>query len=264
MVDKQARIFANERLHQLQVRYPWAGGYAVAPIFFAIGRRYADGGGLTWFSRLPTLLSFLQPGAAGRLAAVTQAGIAQSCWYVHFLRRLWEVFFVNDYSGNFQRDSRGELLYYSMWGWIAGAAVGTAPLQLHGPSSPLCAVVGVAAFAIGELGNYWCHAELRRLRAESAGGLAGGVERTGQYVIPSRGPFRYVCCPHYTFELLSWVGYAALNGGDATSAFLLVLAALAMGGFARDRHAKYVRLFQEGQRDGGDPSRRWKMVPLLW
>ena len=50
MVAEQARIFANERLHQLQVRYPWAGGYAVAPVFFVLGRRYADGGGhgSTW------------------------------------------------------------------------------------------------------------------------------------------------------------------------------------------------------------------------
>ena len=145
--------------------------------------------GLTWFSRLPSLLSVVEPGAAGRLAAGTQAGLALACWCAHFFRRLWEVFFVNDYSGNFQRDSRLELLYYSLWGWLAGAAVGSAPLQLHGPASPLCAAVGVAAFGVGELGNFWCHAELRRLRAGSAG-LAGGTKRTGQYVIPSRGPFR--------------------------------------------------------------------------
>ena len=75
---------------------------------------------------------------------------------------------------------------------------------------------------------------------------------------------RYVCCPHYTFELLSWVGYWALNGGDATSAFLFILSVFAMGPFASDRYAKYVRLFQDGQRDGGDPTKRWKMLPGLW
>ena len=31
------RIFANERLHALQVRYPWFCGYAAAPFAFAAG-----------------------------------------------------------------------------------------------------------------------------------------------------------------------------------------------------------------------------------
>merc|ERR1711924_344165 len=165
--------------------------------------------------------------------------------------------------GNFDRDSRGEFVYYSVWGFIAGAAVGAAHLELHGTASPLCAVLGVGMFAVGEVGNYWCHAELRRLRAEKAS-LAAGTEQTGEYVIPSRGPFRWISCPHYTFELLSWFGYATLNGGDATSAFLIFTSVAAMGGFAKDRHAKYLRMYQEGHRDAGDPSERWIMVPGLF
>ena len=35
------RIFANERLHALQVRYPWFCGYAAAPFAFAAGRNFA-------------------------------------------------------------------------------------------------------------------------------------------------------------------------------------------------------------------------------
>ena len=57
-------------------------------------------------------------------------------------------------------------------------------------------------------GQVW---ELRRLRAEA------NQLGASHYVIPSRGPFAYVSCPHYTFELLTWVGYALHSGLDGTS-----------------------------------------------
>ena len=82
--------------------------------------------------------------------------------------------------------------------------------------------------------------------------------------MPSRGPFAWISSPHYTCELLTWLGYMVHNGLDATGALLLLLSAGAMGSFARDRHAKYLRMWEEGQRNGVDPATKWVMVPGVW
>ena len=113
-------------------------------------------------------------------------------------------------------------------------------------------------FAAGECGNAWCHLELRRLRA------ARQALGSHYYAIPSRGPFAFIASPHYSFELLTWFGFWVHGGFDAVGLLLLVMSVTAMGAFASDRHAKYVALFQAGDRSAGDPRARWKMVPLLW
>ena len=87
-------------------------------------------------------------------------------------------------------------------------------------------------------------------------------------------------------------GYALHSGLDGTSLLLLALSTVAMAPFASARHVKcartgplphglwacsragspctslvpgrYLRIFRDGQRAAGDPSRRWKMVPFVW
>jgi hypothetical protein len=103
------RIFQAEWAHRLQVRYPWFGGYAAAPLAFAAGRKYADTG-LTLLSNITPLLTSGDKSAA---AIAAQGLSAQALFTLHFVRRALEVVFVNDYTGTFARDSRLELLYYS-------------------------------------------------------------------------------------------------------------------------------------------------------
>ena len=245
------RIFTTPWLHELQVRYPWAGGYAAAPIAFNAAARF----------NLQLLSGVAGPLFAGvKSTAALQAHVtaAAAAFTIHFLRRLLEGLFINDYTGTFVRDSRLELLYYTAWGLLAGAAVSPASLARWGvPARPL-RYLGLTLFAIGQVGNAWCHYELRRLR--SAANQLGA----SHYTIPSRGPFGLISCPHYSFELLTWVGYVLHSGVDAPSMMLLAMSTIAMAPFARDRHMKYVKLFKEGQRANGDPSLRWKMVPFVW
>jgi hypothetical protein len=111
MADEAAhRIFQAEWAHRLQVRYPWFGGYASAPLAFAAGQKYGESG-FTWLSQLAPLLTSNDKSAAS-LAA--QGRSAQNLFTLHFLRRALEVVFVNDYTGSFPRDSRMELLYYGI------------------------------------------------------------------------------------------------------------------------------------------------------
>ena len=242
------RIFANERLHQLQVRYPWFCGYAAAPFAFAAGRNFALTGG------------FAPPLARAASAAVVGSAsqLSAAMFVLHFVRRAVEVVAVNDYTGTWARDSRLEIVYYALWGLAAGAASSPAALAVVGVAPSALRLAGAAAFTVGEFGNAWSHLELRRLRAER------DALGTHAYVVPGRGPFAYVSSPHYTFELLSWCGYALHSALDPTSVALVAISAAAMSGFAADRHARYVALHKEGDRSNGDPSTRWRMIPFVW
>jgi len=109
------RIFETEWLHQLQVRYPWAGGYAAAPIAFHLASNTFN---------LQLLSQAAPPLFAGARAArqiEAHRTMAAAAFHCHFIRRLLEVFFVNDYTGTFVRDSRSELVYYTVWGLHASA-----------------------------------------------------------------------------------------------------------------------------------------------
>jgi len=247
------RIFETEWAHQLQVRYPWFCGYASAPLAFAAGKAYGENG-FTWLSKLAPLLASDTSAAGANASGAT----AQALLTLHFVRRALEVIFVNDYTGTWARDSRGELLYYTLWGLLAGAAAGKAPMRMHGVASRTLRKLGACLFVIGQFGNAWSHYHLRCLRVERQ------ALGSSQYFMPSRGPFAYISNPHYAFELLTWLGYLVHSGLDATGALLLLASAGAMGAFARDRHAKYLQLWQDGQRDGVDPSTKWVMVPGLW
>lgn len=178
----------------------------------------------------------------------------------HFVRRLLEVFVVNDYQGTFERDSKVEVVYYAIWGLLAGCAVGQPAMDRNGTVSTILVALGLGIFLCGELGNAWAHWHLRSIRA------AKKAIGTSKYVIPTGPFFGAISCPHYTFEILSWIGYALLSGVDSTSVTFLVLSLVAMAPFAKDRHNKYVQMQKDGNWDGigTPPDEKWKMIPFVW
>ena len=89
------RIFANESLHRLQVRYPWFCGYAIAPITFMVGQKWYGTHSFTWLSKRHPLLA--APASEDALSATAMGATVLFCG--HFLRRAWEVIYVNDYTG---------------------------------------------------------------------------------------------------------------------------------------------------------------------
>ena len=154
-------IFKTEWLHKLQVRYPWFCGYAGAPLAFVAGRAYGDGS-LTLVSKHAPLLAQDHSLASSQQAALVAGLLFNS----HFVRRALEVIYINDYTGTWERDSRFELLYYVLWGLLAGSASGKLPLQVHGVAAPHIRLLGMCLCIIGQCGNSWCHLELRRLRKQ--------------------------------------------------------------------------------------------------
>lgn len=173
-------------------------------------------------------------------------------WIVHFLRRTGESLWIHRYSGRPvpPSDYLVEYLYY--WGfavWIAKGINDSAHL-----SAPWVTAVGAALFAIGECGNAWAHLRLRGLRGEG-----GSSEKK----VPRGGLFELVSCPHYSFEICSWLGFSIMAQVLGSFVFLVVGAGI-LSFYAFTRHQAYRKEF-DGQ-DGRAlyPRSRKALVPMIF
>lgn len=108
-------------------------------------------------------------------------------------------------------------------------------------------VIGVIVFFAGMRINLWADAVLRSLRSPSAEG----------YRLPQGGLYRWISCPNYLGEILTWCGWALATWSLPGLAFAVwTFANLAPR--ARAHHAWYRQHFPEY------PSRRKALIPGIW
>lgn len=184
------------------------------------------------------------------LTATAELGAA--LWTAHFVRRTLESAFVHRYSKPqvAASDYLSEYLYY--WGFAAWIA-----WSLTSPSAfaarPGLQALGLALFVVAEASNARAHITLRDLRAP------GGSERG----IPSGSMFELVSCPHYFWEISSWVGFNLVTGTWAGTLFMLLGAGI-LAAWARTRHQAYRSEFdgQAGRRRY--PPTRRALIPFLF
>jgi very-long-chain enoyl-CoA reductase len=195
------------------------------------------------FLVLPILLDWSRAGAL----------LPAAMWCAHFLRRTAESLWVHRYSGRPvpPADYLVEYTYY--WGFAAWIAWGLSAAEWGLPSLGT-QIMGGGIFLGGECGNAWSHLYLRSLRADQ-----GSQEKQ----LPARGLFSWVACPHYLFEIISWIGFAILTQVWGSVAFLLVGAGI-LSSYAWARHQAYRKVF-----DGLDgrelyPKKRRALVPLIF
>jgi len=180
------------------------------------------------------------------------AAIATTMWCLHFARRASESAWVHRYGKAAvpTGDVVTEYLYY--WGFAAWNAFSLTSPRYRGPASWLVAL-GLLLFVVAELGNARAHRLLRDLRP------AGSKLR----VIPRGFLFERVSCPHYLFEILSWVGFALVSGTWAAGAFLLVGGAI-LGSWAHTRHVAYCKDFDGLEGREQYPAQRRALIPGLF
>lgn len=180
------------------------------------------------------------------------AWLGAAMWCLHFVRRTLESAFIHRY-GKPQvpaGDVITEYVYY--WGFAAWNAATLFGPAYRGPSAPWL-LLGVGIFTLAELGNARAHLMLRALRPE------GTTARR----VPRGFLFEWVSCPHYLFEILSWVGFAVATQTWAALAFLLLGSGI-LATWARARHMAYKKDFDG--RDGTEPypARRRALVPYVF
>jgi hypothetical protein len=117
----------------------------------------------------------------------------------HFVRRIFEVSFVNSYSR--PTPLRTLVLIAFLYGGVAASCAFFQVRTFGQPTSQLMFILGVLTFAFGEVLNGYHHWLLARLRPL-------GVRI---YVVPRHGLFSWVACPHYLGEILSCFGYAMMS-----------------------------------------------------
>jgi very-long-chain enoyl-CoA reductase len=174
--------------------------------------------------------------------------LAAALWTEHFVRRTFESAFVHRYGKPRigPGDYLTEYLYY--WGFAAWIAWSVSAASQRVPALGLQAA-GLVVFSLAELGNARAHTALRNLRA------AGTTEKR----IPRGLLFEWVSCPHYSCEILAWVGFNLVTQTLAGLAFMLVGAGI-LAAWAHTRHAAYKKEFAEGSREPY-PAKRRALVP---
>jgi hypothetical protein len=110
---------------------------------------------------------------------------------------------------------------------------------------------GLRVFAVMEICNAKCHWMLRDFRL----GKKSSPPVMGAYVMPTGFLFDWVSCPHYTCEVLAWVGFACVVRSLGSIIFAS-LGAIIMFGYAKERHMKYRKQFPDY------PAGRGMLVPL--
>lgn len=170
---------------------------------------------------------------------------------IHFSKRELETLFVHRFSTatmpafNIFKNSTHYwcLSGFNMAYWIYRPA---APAAQEG--NLYITLLGLAAFVVGEAGNFLNHLTLRNLRSP------GGTERG----IPQGLGFSLVTCPNYMFEALAWTGMFLVSRSLSTALFAVVAMAQ-MGVWAKKKEAKYRREF-----GGKYQKKRYCMIPGLW
>jgi 3-oxo-5-alpha-steroid 4-dehydrogenase 1 len=108
-------------------------------------------------------------------------------------------------------------------------------------------IVGAVLFAAGFIINRWADDSLRQLRQPGESG----------YKIPDGGLYRWISCPNYFGEMLTWVGWAVATWSLPGLAFAVFTVAN-LAPRARAHHLWYKSQFPDY------PPQRKALVPAVW
>lgn len=161
---------------------------------------------------------------------------------LHFGKRTLEVLFLHKYSGKIQPLTFGIIVFAyalmaGMISWLNADPIDKMDAFFY---------MGIVCLVLGEIGNLYHHKLLADLRAKESG-----------YHIPHGGWFEYATCPHYFFELLSWLGIFLLSRHLFT---LLVF--IAMLGYLTARSIKTQQWYR--RHFSTYPEERNYMIPFVF
>ena len=108
-------------------------------------------------------------------------------------------------------------------------------------------IIGAALFVAGFIINRWADVSLRNLRQPGESG----------YKIPVGGLYRWISCPNYFGEMVTWVGWAVATWSLPGLAFAVFTVAN-LAPRARAHHLWYKRQFTDY------PVKRKALVPAMW
>ncbi|KAH3759342.1 ABC transporter, subfamily B, ATP-binding & transmembrane domain [Pelomyxa schiedti] len=179
------------------------------------------------------LIPWAYPGEKLYPLTITQQG-AFFLWMLHYAKREVETVLVHEFGYltmpvfNLFKNTA----YY--WGfacWIGWQV--NYPVAHKLPAWHFC--LGFTIFLTGLICNFICHMMLKALRTPG----------TAEWKMPRGFLFEYVTMPNYTMEILTWIGFAVLMNFPISVLCFICCATYQMTQWARERHAKYLKLFPD-------------------
>lgn len=140
---------------------------------------------------------------------------------IHFGKRCLEVLFLHKFSSKIGFIGIFFItLAYSNIGLLTGSLHNQTPPDVITKIPVWWTLFGILLFMGGELGNLYHHFLLTKLREDKG---------DKSYKIPTKGMFPNLVCPHYFFELISWLGFAVVSTYFDTYFLFLIMTAYLAG-----------------------------------
>lgn len=129
--------------------------------------------------------------------------ISTVMWVLHYAKRSFEAVFVHTYSQKtlpifsiLDNSCFKNCIYY--WCFAFMISISVCERADYVSKYPLTQNAGISIWLFSELLNGYCHLRLRQLRPK------GSLD----HYLPTGFLFNSITAPNYTFEILSWLGFA--------------------------------------------------------
>ncbi|XP_078618385.1 very-long-chain enoyl-CoA reductase-like [Branchiostoma floridae x Branchiostoma japonicum] len=191
----------------------------------------------------------------------TSAGyVLMALWCFHYMRRFVEVLFVHEYKRKMGFvECFGAQIYYWVFGFWVGLSL-RPDMGYINTYLPLF-IVGSLLFFVGEVGNGVSHLQLRSLRSNKNNHLL--YQTKSQHVVPRGLMFELVSCPHYLFEIISWIGFSLATWALSVIAFLAA-SVLTLCIYSYQKHKAYRAEFDGAEGRELYPPNRKALIPFVF
>ena len=164
---------------------------------------------------------------------------------IMMVKRCYECHFIMIFSPEAKMTLLQTFLSFFYYAVFSMALVNLRVSSLNSKLHPILSTFGVILFVIGFCSQFYCHLILRDLRKGSQDSNKKDDNTARRYKIPRGFAFDYVSSPHYTAEIVVYIGLWLISNFDSGIGFMLlqVIANLLMLGELS--HQWYQSTFQK-------------------
>lgn len=186
-------------------------------------------------------------------------------WLFHFTRRTLEVCFIHIFEKRMTYiETVGSPIYYWFFAFWNSWAIDK---KIYQPVYMVFLLIGVILFVFGEIGNFWYHLRLRFLRTRNAArkerSAKEPLENTNVRKIPSGGLFKFIVCPHYLHEIITWIGYFFISG-TLGSLMFAICSVLVIMLYSNKRYKSNVEYFNGEKGRPVFPKTLKRLIPFIY